>query len=215
MMAYAKAPGCDYHSLVQDGHLALIELRKWKLMTGVPPLEWLRARIERVRDAIHSVPVSVPSATLAAHSPFSAYCEIRERCRAARRRLTIVDCYLDHTVFYRYLQQLSETVTVALVTRNEILLKQPDFADLSRLYALERKASHYRLIEHPRNSLHDRHIRADDVVFQLGPSLNFAGERAYGTLSLPDAGAEANEAIDRLETSGRELFGPSQPTHPH
>ena len=175
-----------------------------------------RNRLESTRDSlinrISSIPVDVPSETLEAHAPFEAYCKIRDRCLAARNRLTVVDEYLKSSVFYRYLRGLT-CEKLVVVTRNGIP-NDPEFMSVSKLMANERGPDRYRLVTHPASYLHDRHLRADDLVYALGASLDYVAEQSYSSLGLPDDSASANSLVDALESGGTELFGPTVAIHP-
>lgn len=177
---------------------------------------WNRDMVDDLKkellDLLGSVPIDVPGEILAAHSPFSAYVAIRDRCLTASKKVTLVDKFLDETVFFRYLRGL-RTKEVVLVTK-EGVQNNPAFIDLSRLFGAQRSAQGYRLVVHPDKKLHDRHLRCDDMVFNLGPSTNSVAERTYATLSAADSSSAMSVQVDLLESTGTELFGPANPSHP-
>jgi hypothetical protein len=91
-------------------------------------------------------------------------------------RIDIVDRYLDHSFFHRYLYGTVVSPKVTLLT-----VPQPapggrdagryrEFLDVSRLYAQERGPDKYTLLTLPPSDFHDRWLRRDDELFLLGGS---------------------------------------------
>ncbi len=210
-------PGHSYQAHRQSMLVALHGLSDW-LHTDWEP-EALPDFLEEHRNAIltqiAAIPVSAETEILEAHSPFSTYCKIKDLCQTATEILVFVDRYLDASVFYRYLRDLSPQVSVTLVTwplekgNSQV---SAEFRDISRMYAAEHGPEKYRLVVH--ESIHDRWLRCDDQMFQLGSSFKDAGATIYSTLSKLGSPEENLQELNHLLTTGTELYGPTQDEHP-
>src|SRR6266478_5473645 len=67
-------------------------------------------------DIILSIPVSTKPVILDAHTPFSAYCFIKDRCLTVKDRLIWVDRYMDESLFYRFIRDIPTSVSIVIVT---------------------------------------------------------------------------------------------------
>lgn len=215
----------------EPGHFYLIEQEKG--MTEIGNLERylqphlgdsaalarvIREKYQAVFDVIYSIPMMSESTILEAHTPFSAYCFIRDRCTTTRQRLRWIDRYMDPSLFYRFLRDVSSDVVVSLVTLpSSQMLSAKDkarytaFIDVSRLFASERGQQSYQLVVN--TEIHDRWLCCDDELYALGGSAKDAGQVTDFTVSRIDPNPENFRKLDDLVSSGLELFGPSQPTH--
>ena len=167
--------------------------------------------------AIAEVPAFEGAKLLKAHSPFSAYCTLKDLCASATRILTWVDGYLDATIFYRYLRDVSPNINVTLLTlpREKESRKAKHFEaflDVSRMYAKERCPDTYRLVVH--NQVHDRWLCCDGEIYELGCSAKDAGGAKPCTLAKLEPPEETLREIERLLKTGTELYGPTNHTHP-
>jgi len=170
--------------------------------------------VEEAKAAIGRIPVDVDEPVLEAASPFAAYCTLKDICSSAISELTWVDRYVDATLFYRYLRDLSADVSVCVVTWPPAERGQPDFdalLDASRLFAHERDPDHYSLIVTER--IHDRWLQSDDVLYQLGGSSKDAGWKDPFTLSRICEGTETANKVAAVIEDSTELFGTSSPQH--
>ncbi len=164
-------------------------------------------------DIVCSIPNNLGEHIIGKHSPFSAFILLRSLFENARRRVEIIDPYLDDTVFYRYLNHVSPDVEVTLVTEMKNLKGNAEiaFLDCSRLFAQERGPNKYTLID---AEMHDRWMLADDEIYQSGASLKDAAKNDPFTLVQLQQTEEVSGKIDALRNSGSVKFGPSCTTHP-
>lgn len=209
-------PGHSYQAQWASILATRNELSHW-FQTHYEP-EALPDFLEEHRNAIltqiAAIPASAETEILEAHSPFSAYCKIKDLCQTATEILVFVDRYLDSSIFYRYLRDLSLQISVALVTwplEKRDSQASAEFRDVSRMYAAERGPERYRLVVH--ESVHDRWLRCDEQMFQLGSSFKDAGATSYSTLSRLGSPEENLQELNHLLTTGTELYGPTQSEH--
>ena len=158
---------------------------------------------------------------LEAQTPFSTYCTIKDLIESdADNSVVWIDAYMNSSIFHRFLRSIGDNVSVTLVScepkttaakheRNQ----WNSFLDISRLYALERGASRYRLVVH-KGLLHDRWLLLDDKrLYLLGASVKDAGQRHYCTLTRLDGSTENLKRIKEHIDSGTEFFGSNTPQH--
>ena len=130
----------------------------------------------KLLSLIQAVPISTERRIFDAETPFSCYCFIRNLCLLSSTRIDIVDRYLDHGFFHRYLYETVVSPKVTLVTLPQPALGSKDapcykeFVDVSRLYAQEHGPDKYRLLTLLRSDFHDRWLRCDNELFLLGGS---------------------------------------------
>lgn len=172
-----------------------------------------------MQAAILEVPVEGVSGILEAKSPFTAYCRLKDVCCATLQTLIWTDRYFDASIFHRYVREVREAANVTLVTLDASKITQPkdrarhnDFMDVSGLFAAERGPAHYRLVAHP--DFHDRWLRCDGQLYALGGSVKDAGMKSDFAIGRIDPTTENMKKIDDLIAAGRELFGPSNTSHP-
>jgi hypothetical protein len=177
--------------------------------------------ISKAQSAIDAIPVPSTSIILEAGSPFTAYCRLRELCEIdATASLVWLDPYFDESIFHRYLLNIRPQAVVTLVTcepnthaSNRDKRRWTEFLDISRLYAQERGNTAYRLILQP--SLHDRWIVFDEKrIYSLGGSAKDAGSRDYFTITSVESNSANIQIVQNQVTSGTEVFGSTNSTHP-
>ena len=130
------------------------------------------------------------------------------------KRLTIVDRYLDATLFYRYLRQIHRGVRVTLVMWPEKKRKPPEwkeFLDVSRLYAIERGSKNYRLCTN--DNIHDRYLCADDQIYVLGGSIKDAAKNNNFTITKAPSSPEVSQTVAQIVSTSEVIFGANKP-HP-
>lgn len=167
---------------------------------------------DNIRQKINAFPPQDNALILEAHTPFSTYCRLNDIFQTASHSIILADPYLTRVVFYRYLRDIPLNVKVTLITHPDAITKQPlgtEFMDISRLYASERGASNYSLITEP--VFHDRTLRIDDRMYNLGGSIKDAGKKSDFTLAKLDPTSENKQRIDSLLIAGKEIFGLTQP----
>lgn len=177
--------------------------------------ETVASKAALLRDLICSIPVAGESEILQAHTPFSAYCFIRDLCTTASQRIVWVDRYFSSAVFYRYLRNISPSTTATLVTWPEAKYAKADWADFleaSRLFATERGPDKYVLLVKP--DFHDRWLSCDERLYLLGGSGKDAGQTSDFTVSAMQPTAETLARFAAATTGAAEFFGRSHPKHP-
>ncbi len=210
-------PGCSYFSEAHEVHMALRGAISATTTHPLGSLDLVRA----VREAMQSskatllaIPASPNSAVMAAHTPFSSYCKLKDLCSSAATRLILADPYVSAEVLYRYLRDVSASVMSTLLTsagKGWGKGEYEAFLDASRLYAAERGASAYRLVVN--DTFHDRHLVCDDAVYLLGGSVKHAGFSKPCTVQLVGEPTVIVEQISDLLDLGAEMFGPAQTAH--
>ncbi len=161
--------------------------------------------------AIMSVPLPDLSASLAASTPFSTYCFLKDILARRHRRLTWVDAYVDASLFYRYLRDVPSGAQVVVVTWRKSSGFN-SFLHISELYAGERGSEEYRLILN--EAVHDRHLWLDDEVYHIGGSTKDAATKHYLTVEQAKDPEKTTAEIKQLIADGEEVFGPNNPQHP-
>lgn len=166
-------------------------------------------------NQIENIPVMPMDSTITpAQTPFTVYTSLCALFGApGRTSVTIIDPYVDITIFDRFLWRTRPEATVTIVTSkpaNVPRRRWEAFLDVSQLFAIEFGPQRYRLLVNP--DLHDRFLMFDDhELYVLGTSINNAAMRAPFSLSYLPA-QEHRASIDGMVT-GREYFGPSTPRH--
>lgn len=213
----------------QPGHTYQIQLNKFlgelyalssQLLDGQPLEQVVGPRKAQLRKAIEDIPIPTSSVILEAGSPFTAFCKLRMLCESdASESLVLCDPYVDLNVFHRYLRVVKQDVPVTIVTEQpESKATQKDkmrwnqFLDISKMFAQERGANHYRLIISP--SLHDRWLVLDwEKIYALGGSAKDAASKDSFTISNVAPTDENQKLIRDLIASGEEWFGTLSQTH--
>jgi hypothetical protein len=135
----------------------------------------LDGMLAAVRSAIQQLRWTLPDPShvfLPAGSPHDAYMEIRKIVAQTRGEITIVDGYLDHTL-WTLLTNLTPSISIRILTsqiKGDFLLEAKKFA-----------VQHNRKIEVRTNTTyHDRFILLDGTkCWHLGASIKDAGNKAF------------------------------------
>lgn len=214
-------PGHNYLIEWGEGANLIGNIENWAARCSNDNKKLLNLFIEKrqlILDIILSIPVSTNSAILDAHTPFSTYCFIKDRCMTVKDRLVWVDRYMDASLFYRFLRDVPIKAKVILITwpssrmqSNKDKSRFAEFIDISRLFASERGPSFYRLVAN--EDIHDRWLCCDKQILALGGSIKDAGHNDYLTVSSVEASDKNINKIDELASNGQEIFGPSQTNH--
>jgi len=175
----------------------------------------LEEKSDTIINTLSAIPIPTGASILAAHTPFTTHCMLKDLCQSASSTVIWVDRYLDATLFYRYLRDISQKVQVTLLTwpdtkRNA--KEYSEFIDISRLYAAERHPDNYRLVVHI--DIHDRWLCCDDQIYSLGGSVKDAGNKCPFTLANIDPSPKNFQKITKYLNTGNELFGPNSKQHP-
>ncbi len=176
-------------------------------------VELARAR-EAVLTAALRIPVDHGSVLLEASTPFSTALAIRSRLEAARARVTLVDRYVDGSVYFRLLAATRAETEVVVITWPESRHAPQRWQSLlnaSRVFAQERKPRYTLLTS---DDIHARWLQVDDRYYILSESFKDAGASAPLTLTLADDATDFRSRIDALSLGAATLFGLGQPSHP-
>jgi hypothetical protein len=137
--------------------------------------EELRGIMAAVASAVQQLRWQLPDPSqifLPAGSPHDAYVEVRKLCSSAAQSLTIVDPYVDDTL-WTLLKNLPVTIAIRILTAQ----MKSDFALEGRKFA----AQHGNSVEvRTTKSYHDRFILLDGAkCWHLGASIKDAGNKAF------------------------------------
>lgn len=135
----------------------------------------LRGMMAAVNSAVQQLRWQLPDPSqvfLPAGSTHDAYVEIRKVCSAATQRITIVDTYVDDTL-WPLLKNLPATIEIRVLT----MQMKGDFQLEGRAFA----AQHRNKVEiRTTKSYHDRFILLDGArCWHLGASIKDAGNKAF------------------------------------
>lgn len=162
---------------------------------------------EKMLKIILSIPIPSSSQILDAHTPFSTYCLIKDKCSTSSQIITWVDRYFDSSLFYRYLRDIPENTFITIVTWPEEKMRGKkekerfkELLDVSSLYAKERGGDNYQLICNEK--IHDRWLNIDKHIYNLGGSVKDASIKDYFTVSTVDYTEKNVEKINDLVKTG-------------
>jgi hypothetical protein len=135
----------------------------------------LRGMMAAINSAVQQLRWQLPDPNqvfLPAGSAHDAYVEVRKLCAAATRSITIVDAYVDDTL-WPFLKNLSATTAIRILTTQ----MKSDFGLEGRKFA----AQHGNTVEvRITKSYHDRFILLDGKkCWHLGASIKDAGNKAF------------------------------------
>jgi hypothetical protein len=106
---------------------------------------------------------------------FDAYKFVNERIREAKKRIVLIDNYVDETVL-AMLDKRGKNVTAKVYTRNISRQLSLDF---------EKHNAQYTPIEvEPFDRAHDRFLCIDDTVYLIGASIKDLGKKWFGFVKL-------------------------------
>jgi hypothetical protein len=144
---------------------------------------------------------------------------VKDICSTAKNQIVWQDRYFTHTTFHRFLSDVPASTSITLVTWPKSKCRgakderrYEEFLDISRLFALERGPSGYRLVTD--EDFHSRWLRCDNTLFNLGDSIKELGEGTTFTIGKLDPTPENFKHLDESINRGTELFGPTNTSHP-
>jgi len=152
-------------------------------------------------ESVEKVPFEWEPILFEANTPFTSYLRIKESIALVNNRLHYFDRYLNEYFFHLFLKFLDRNISVCLITTsgdsnygiNNIL----HISDLVR-----QEFRNYQLIEVEPEILHDRNLRIDDQIFNLGPGLDRAG-MALTNFGPSDSSVAAHLELDKIIAQGR------------
>lgn len=166
---------------------------------------------DKMLEIILSIPIPTSSQILDAHTPFSTFCFVKDKCVTASNSIIWVDRYFDPSIFYRYLRDVPGEANVVLVTwpiekcrgkrEKERFI---EFVDIFKLYQKERENSKIQLIFN--ENIHDRWLMIDKHIFNLGGSVKDASHKDYFTVSTIDPTEENFNKVNSLVEAGVEFI---------
>ena len=204
--------GHDYRIEYHSFHNALYKFPKLAAQSPDMLPDLVNQTLSIAKDAIRSIPVYAESQIVDTQTPFSTYCKLKTFANLASSKLVFVDRFLHQSIFFRYLSDLQPNVVVTLVGPRRVMTN--DFLDLSRMLALERGSTMYRLLSVPYRSIHDRWVRYDDEMLHLGNSTAQAAMINDFTIARLAPTQENFDRIESIIASATEQFGPTQLSHP-
>ncbi len=153
-------------------------------------LEYRMAKTEEKIDFIINTSLPPKEGIFFDGQIFDAYTLMCDFIRSARKRIVIVDNYVDDSVF-RQLDKRQAEVTATIFTPSVSRTLQQD---------LERHNSQYAPIEvKTYRKAHDRFLIIDDTVYHVGASFKDLGKKLFAFSKME--AVSANELIAHLETS--------------
>ena len=165
-------PAIDAFSLAQCGAYSIHDSEQ-RLQSQAN--EQLSGMMAAVNSAVRQLRWQLPDPSqvfLPAGSTHDAYVEIRKVCSTATQRITIVDTYVDDTL-WPLLKNLPVTIEIRVLT----MQMKGDFQIEGRAFA----AQHRNKVEiRTSKSYHDRFILIDGTrCWHLGASVKDAGNKAF------------------------------------
>ena len=152
---------------------------------------------ERFFTFLDHIPFGWEPTIFEANTPFTSYLRIKESMSVVNDHLHYFDRYLKADFFQLFLEAISRTVSVRLVTTADGISSVSAISELAR-----QEFTDYRLIEVCPKDLHDRNLRVDDQIFSLGPGVDRAG-MALTNFGPSDSSATARSAFDGIIAGGR------------
>jgi len=210
---------CTINQLFIHAYFAPIDALKIAIMDLLRHGSMDRIRREfpemskRLEAAVLDIPADDPDVMLPPESPFQTYLRLLAICGVTTTRLQLFDPYLDAEVFDRYLPDVGKGVEITLVTdvANMRTVRRRDrIVAISELIALERPTT-YRLLEAP--SLHDRKIRSDDKIFDLGGSMKDASKKDFYTITSTDGNSGLQATLDQIIAASYAWYQPGMTMH--
>ena len=133
-------------------------------------------------------------------SQYSAYKQLSGILESAKSNLTIVDNYVDHSLF-AMLEPCNESLTVRILTKSI----KPSFEHAFRAFMLQYKRTLE--VRTQTSDIHDRYVVVDDKDFySLGASLKQAGDKLTSLVKLQDV-----IAVATLRNQIEEIWRRSRP----
>lgn len=145
---------------------------------------------------IDSIPIDWHLRHFEEKTPFTAHLGILDCISEARSSLVYIDRYLKPNFFKLYLRDLDRSISIRLLTTK---ISVADILDVSELCRQE--FSDYKLIKFDPKDYHDRTLRVDNKVFNIGSGICEAGIKSTTFGPGPNT-LEYNNEIDDLITNG-------------
>jgi hypothetical protein len=161
------------------------------------PLEEYKRQI---LELIDQIPIDWTSVVFKEATPFSTHLKIYDAIRTAKRQLHYFDRYLDAGFYPLYLRDVDRSLEIRLVTtKGNQNYGIANMEPISR--CAQQEFTNYQLIQCTYSDLHDRNLRIDDRIFNLGPSIKDAGKYATN-FAIADRTAQAHQILDDLIRKG-------------
>ena len=144
-------------------------------------IEQLRVHTQNLGFDIENkkvVPLASREIILSGHKPYDAFQIIEGILLSAKKRVYIIDPYVDHKIFSLYLNDIDENVEIKLITKN----LYGKFKAVAGKFKSQRKNFEVRLLD----DIHDRHIIVDDRAWIFGQSIKDAGDKPLSIIELTD-----------------------------
>ncbi len=110
--------------------------------------------------------------------PYDAFKIIEGILTSAKRRIHIIDPYVDHSLFTLYLDCVDKNVEIKILTKK----MYEKFEEVARKFKAQRGSFEVRLS----GNIHDRQILVDDRAWLFGQSLKNAGEKPLNIIEYTD-----------------------------
>ena len=141
--------------------------------------------ISEVMLASAQIVISSIDANIKAGDAFTAYLFFSALFSSTLSELTVIDPYMDQSLFDRYLFKLNPRILIKLVTDNDNLkgIKLSQFESVEKLFKIE----YPKYQRESRKSLHDRYLITDTHAYSLGGSLKDAAIKSdFSVTELSD-----------------------------
>ena len=133
-------------------------------------------------------------------TPFSTHLKIYDAIRTAKKRIHYFDRYLDADFYPLYLRDVDRSLEIRLVTtKGTQHYGATNIAAISGL--AQQEFTDYKLIQCTYTDFHDRSLRIDDKIFNLGSSIKDAGKYATN-FAVADNTAQAHQILDDFIKKG-------------
>jgi hypothetical protein len=189
----------DLKRLIESDSFRTAPEERWYLIDELVEL-WRK----RFLEYVDRVPIEWEPEVFAANTPFSSYLRIKEALVSVKRRLHYFDRYLKPDFFDLFLAGVETTIEIRLVTTQGKGDARQGYGvaavgAVSKIAAREFKD--YQLIEVSPADIHDRNLRVDDQIFNLGTGVDKAG-MALTNFGPSDSTPHAHAQFDSIIAGG-------------
>lgn len=174
---------------------------------STPDLDWqtawarmtpdLREHLDQttlaVRSAINQVPITWEAEFVPDGSPLTAYIKIQQALGTANKRVHLIDPYVHPRLFSLYFNHLDHSVETYLITKSNNIKHVIDQAKLAYV-----EFDKFRLLKYPNEKSHDRNLRVDDNIFNLGGSVKDLAVKSYYNFTVADSTQTGHDFIDDI-----------------
>jgi hypothetical protein len=181
------------------------------------------ATVSQILVALRSIPADDPDVMVPPKSAFLAYRRLHAIVATASTRIHLLDPYLDAKTFLLYLPDVPHGVEIKVVTDETIMVQSPKRSNYKKsIHQRDRIVATSELLANDRPddfhflmvpSIHDRQVRADDKVFQLGGSMVHASLKDYYSITETDNNPILHATLDSIITSATPWYQPGMPRH--